>query len=101
MLVTSASGAPLVHLANLWIEGAAPWEEFQWIGRRLRIGEAMLEVTERITRCRATCVDPASGEVQGETLAALESGYGHKDFGIFAKVVQGGRIALNDAWSLA
>ena len=85
---------------NLWLEGAAPWAEWDWIGRRLQIGGAVLEVTERITRCRATCVDPVSGEVQGETLAALESGYGHKDFGVYAKVVQGGTIALHDGWSL-
>lgn len=85
---------------NLWLEGAAPWAEWGWIGRRLTIGGAVLEVTERITRCRATCVDPATGEVLGETLAALEEGYGHKDFGLYAKVVQGGKIALGDAWSL-
>lgn len=85
---------------NLWLEGAAPWAEFGWVGQRLQIGEAVLEVTERITRCRATCVDPATGEVHGETLDALQAAFGHKDFGIYAKVVTGGRIALNDAWSL-
>jgi uncharacterized protein YcbX len=85
---------------NLWLEGAAPWAEFSWVGQRLQIGEAVLEVTERITRCRATCVDPATGEVHGETLDALQAAFGHKDFGIYAKVVTGGRIALNDAWSL-
>ena len=85
---------------NLWLEGAAAWEEFSWIGRRLQIGAAVLEVTERITRCRATCVDPTTGEVMGETLAALDQAFGHKDFGVYAKVIQGGMIALNDAWSL-
>ncbi|NBZ89715.1 MOSC domain-containing protein [Stagnihabitans tardus] len=85
---------------NLWLDGAAPWEEFSWIGRRLQIGEAVLEVTERITRCRATCVDPATGEVMGETLDALDQAFGHKDFGIFASVIQGGKIAVDDAWSL-
>ena len=85
---------------NLWLEGAAPWEEFSWIGRRLAIGQAVLEVTERITRCRATCVDPVTGEVRGETLDALDQAFGHKDFGIYASVVQGGKIALDDAWSL-
>lgn len=86
---------------NLWLEGAAPWAEFDWIGRRLQIGGAVLEVTERITRCRATCVDPTTGEVQGETLDALDQAFGHKDFGVFATVVQGGPVALNDAWSLS
>lgn len=85
---------------NLWIEGAPAWEEFSWIGRRLQIGEAVLEVTERIGRCRATCVNPATGQVEGETLAALSSTFGHTDFGIFAKVIQGGKLALGDRWSL-
>ncbi len=85
---------------NLWLEGAAPWEEFSWIGRRLQIGAATLEITERITRCRATCVEPSTGEVMGETLDALENAFGHKDFGLCAKVVQGGKVALGDAWSL-
>ncbi len=86
--------------ANFWIEGAAPWSEFDWIGKRLAVGSAVLEVTERIGRCRATCVNPATGEVEGETLAALTAAFGHTDFGIFAKVVQGGQVAVDDRWSL-
>jgi uncharacterized protein YcbX len=86
--------------ANFWIDGAEPWAEFGWIGKRLAIGDSVLEVSERIGRCRATCVNPATGEVEGETLAALFAAFGHTDFGIFAKVVQGGTVALGDRWSL-
>lgn len=86
--------------ANFWIDGLAPWAEFDWIGKRVAIGDAVLEVTERIGRCRATCVNPATGEVEGETLAALTKAFGHTDFGIFARVVRGGTVALGDAWSL-
>jgi hypothetical protein len=86
--------------ANFWIEGAEPWAEFDWIGKHLVIGDAVLEVTERIGRCRATCVNPATGEVEGETLAALTEAFGHTDFGIFARVIQGGTVALGDEWSL-
>ena len=85
---------------NLWLEDAAPWAEFDWIGKPLAIGGAVLEVTERITRCRATCVNPATGQVEGETLAALTAAFGHTDFGIFAKVIQGGSLALGDEWSV-
>lgn len=85
---------------NFWIDGAAPWTEFDWIGKRLAIGGAILEVTERIGRCRATCVDPATGVVEGETLAALTEAFGHTDFGIFAKVIRGGTVAVADTWSL-
>lgn len=86
--------------ANFWIEGAAPWTEFDWVGKRLALGGTILEVTERIGRCRATCVNPATGDVEGDTLAALSSAFGHTDFGIFAKVIQGGTVSVDDRWSL-
>ncbi len=85
--------------ANLWLEGADPWAEWGWVGQRFRLGEAMLEVVERITRCAATTVDPETGRVDGNTLAALETGYGHQDFGVYAKVIEGGEVAIGQDWS--
>lgn len=85
---------------NLWLDGAAPWAEFDWIGRDIAIGGAVLHVQERITRCSATTVDPLTGRVAGDTLTALETSFGHQDFGIYAKVLQGGVITANDAWRL-
>lgn len=83
---------------NLWLEGAAPWAEWGWIGQRFRLGGAVLEVVERITRCVATTVDPETGKVAGDTLAALETGYGHQDFGVYARVITGGEIAVGQDW---
>ena len=54
----------------------------------------MLELRERITRCKATTVDVETGLPRGDTLAALETGYGHQDFGLYAEVIEGGEIAL-------
>lgn len=85
--------------ANLWLEGAEPWAEWGWIGQRFRLGDAVLEVVERITRCTATTVDPETGKVEGNTLAALETGYGHQDFGVYARVIEGGPIAIGQDWS--
>lgn len=87
--------------ANLWLEGAAPWAEWGWIGQRFHLGGAVLEVVERITRCSATTVDPETGRVDGNTLSALEAGYGHQDFGVYARVIQGGEIAIGQDWSVA
>ena len=84
--------------ANLWLDGAEAWAEWGWIGQRFRLGGAVLEVVERITRCVATKVDPETGDVKGDTLAALETGYGHQDFGIFARVIESGSIATGDEW---
>lgn len=85
---------------NLWLEGAPAWAEWDWIGRDIRIGGAILRVQERITRCVATTVDPATGISDADTLAALDAGFGHQDFGLYATVVQDGDIALGDDWSL-
>ena len=85
---------------NLWLDGAEPWAEFGWIGRTLQIGGAVLKIEERITRCKATTVDPATGVVQGDTLAALDRAFGHQDFGVYAVVIEGGPIAVGDEWSL-
>lgn len=85
---------------NLWLDGAAPFAEWDWIGRQIAIGGAVLRIEERITRCTATTVDPITGAVSGDTLKGLEAAYGHQDFGVYARVVQAGPIAVGDGWSL-
>lgn len=86
---------------NLWLDGVAPWEEFNWIGKTLTIGGATFRIEERITRCRATMVDPQTGKIDGDTLAALEQNFGHQDFGLYARVLSAGKVALGDQWSVA
>jgi uncharacterized protein YcbX len=81
---------------NLWLEGLAPWEEFDLAGRRLRVGAAELEVIEPIERCRATEANPETGRRDAATLAALEAGWGHTAFGVYAVVRRAGRIARGD-----
>lgn len=85
---------------NLWLSGAPAWDEWNWIGRRLRIGDTVLELRERITRCSATTVEPATGISNADTLHALETHFGHQDFGLYATVLTGGTIATGDAWTL-
>ena len=85
---------------NLWIEGTTAFEEFDWIGRRLRIGQAVLKVEKRITRCAATQVNPETGHPDADTLTALKAHYGHRDFGIYAVVTEGGTVNLNDKVTL-
>ena len=83
--------------ANLWLDGLAPWEEFDLIGREITIGPARLRVVERIGRCRATMVDTATGKIDVNTLDLLEAAYGHTDFGVYAEVVTGGTITTGDS----
>jgi uncharacterized protein len=59
-----------------------------------------LRIEERITRCRATSASPNTGRIDADTLGALEAGFGHQDFGLYATVIAGGQITLGDHWSL-
>lgn len=77
---------------NIWLDGLGPWEEFEWIGRRLRVGTAELKVIDRITRCTATMANPDTGHRDADTLKALDDGWGHQDFGIYAVVVTPGGV---------
>ncbi|MFN4100829.1 MAG: MOSC domain-containing protein [Pararhodobacter sp.] len=85
---------------NLWLDGLAPWAEFGLIGQDIRIGDTSLRIEERITRCVATTYDPETGLPAGETLAALDAGWGHKDFGVYARVLTGGPVTLGDSVEL-
>lgn len=81
---------------NLWLEGLAPWEEVDLVGKRLKIGAAELEVIEPITRCRATEANPDTGRRDAATLAALEEALGHTEFGVYTMVRRAGRVAIGD-----
>lgn len=80
---------------NLWFDGGAPWEEFDWIDREVQIGEAILIPRERTDRCLATHANPETGRRDHDVLGALAS-WDHQDFSVRAEVVRGGRIAVGD-----
>ena len=80
---------------NIWFDGLPLWNEFDWIGRDIRIGEAVFHVRERITRCLATTANPETGERDADTLGALSS-WDHQDFGVYAEVLEGGTIHTGD-----
>lgn len=88
--------SPLRWRANLVLDGLEPWQERSWVGKRLRIGLAELDVRENITRCLATSTSVATGERDTDTLGALESGWGHKQFGVYAVVTKTGDINQGD-----
>jgi hypothetical protein len=80
---------------NIWMDGLAPWEEFDWMGREVQIGSAVFKIRERTDRCAATTTSPDTGLRDADTLAALDS-WGHRDFSVRAEVVRSGDIALGD-----
>mgnify|MGYP001825404980 CR=1 FL=1 len=88
--------SPLRWRGNFWIEGLGPWEEFEWIGKRIRIGAAEFEVISRIQRCLATTSNPDTGVRDADTLGVLENGWGHRDFGVYAVALTSGPVVVGD-----
>lgn len=80
---------------NVWIDGLGPWQEFEWIGKEISIGDTVLAVEERIGRCRATMANPETGRRDADPLAALDT-WGHRDFGVYARVIRSGEIHVGD-----
>ncbi len=92
--------SPLRWRANFWIEGANPFEERGWIGRRLRLGTAILEIVEPKVRCLATTANPATGIRDADTLKALRALHDDQNFGLYARVIAPGTVAAGDAVEL-
>ena len=88
---------PLRFRANLTVTGAERWEERDWIGYDLAIGEARLRVEEPIERCAATNVDPNTATRDMNIPMVLERGFGHVEFGVYARVTTPGTIRPGDA----
>ena len=84
------------------LAGCSPHEEDSWAGRRVRIGAALLEVGGPVARCATTTRDPATGDRDFDTLRAIEAYRGRRDghdidFGVYARVVEPGRVRVGDA----
>ena len=97
--LSELAGQNLEHIRfrmNLWLDGMAPWEELDLVGREIEIGEVRLKVTGRDERCNATAASPVSGARDVQVPALLHQHLGHKDFGIYAQVVKGGPVRLGD-----
>jgi uncharacterized protein YcbX len=81
------------------IDGAQAWEEHGWVGRDLRVGDAVLRVDSLCERCVVTTRDPESGRTDAPVLRALAGLRGRKDvtFGVWCDVIAPGRVRVGDA----
>ena len=112
-LVSSESIAELARQAGLdavdgrrfrmllEIEGCAPHEEDTWAGRRVRLGEAVVEIPGPVPRCATTTRDPSTGKRDFDALRAIAAYRGKRegkkiDFGVYARVVEPGRVRVGD-----
>jgi GntR family transcriptional regulator/MocR family aminotransferase len=91
---------PLRFRANIYIDGAPAWEEFNWVGNDIRLGEAIFRVDRRNGRCGATNVDPATGRRDLDIPGSLRKAFGHKDLGIYLVARSDADLAVGDGLEL-
>ena len=91
---------PLRFRANVLFSGTVPFAELAWGGREMLLGKARLRVFKRTQRCAATEVNPATAERDAKPPKWLLQHYGHADMGVYAEVLEGGRVAVGDALEL-
>lgn len=91
---------------NFGIDGLPPHGEDAWIGRRVRLGEAVVVPAGNVGRCAVTTQDPATGVRDLDTLGALAD---YRDgvptteplpFGVHAAVATAGRVRTGDVVEL-
>ena len=99
----AAGGTPAARFRMLVeLDGIAPYEEDSWVGRVVRIGDAVLRVEHPLGRCLVINRSPDSGEVDWAGLKALSAlrGEGRVDgtttLGVIATVETPGEVSVGD-----
>jgi len=89
--------APERFRGNIYVDGIEPWSEFDWVGKEIAVGDAVLSVVDRTDRCGAINVNPKNAVRDQNLVKALQAGFGHVDMGIFASVTSAGNVAIGEA----
>lgn len=85
------------------IEGIEPFAEDGWLGREVRVGDAVVRPVDYVGRCAVTTQDPETGVPDFPTLKILERLRGHISSpderlpcGVWAEVAVAGDVRLGD-----
>lgn len=88
---------------TIGIDGTEPFAEDTWLGRDVRVGEALVRPVDYVGRCAVTTQDPDTGIPDFPTLKVLERLRGDissegEDLpcGVWAEVVSAGSVRLGD-----
>ena len=87
---------------NFGVDGLAEHEEDEWLGRRVRIGQAVVVPQGNVGRCAVTTQNPETGAPDLDTLKALAAYRQDVEtteplpFGVYAAVAEPGRVRVGD-----
>lgn len=83
---------PIRFRGNIYVSGLGAWEEKALVGSTIECGGLQFRVVQEISRCKATCVNPATAEVDVNVPFELRRYYDTHDMGLYLAVVRGGRL---------
>lgn len=92
---------PLRFRGNIHVEGLPAWAELDLVGKRVTMGDVVLEGVDRIVRCAATNVNPVTATRDLAIPRSLLELNGHGDCGAYLRVVAGGELRMGDAVGVA
>jgi uncharacterized protein YcbX len=87
------------------IAGGEPHGEDEWLRRRIRIGDAVVELHGDVGRCAITTQNPESGVPDFDTLRTIDAyrarttnaaGKVHIPFGVYGEVLEAGAVRVGD-----
>jgi uncharacterized protein YcbX len=91
---------------NFGIDGLEPHEEDGWLGRRVKVGDAVVIPQGNVGRCAITTQNPDTGTADLDTLKALAAYRRDVEtteplpFGVHAAVAEPGRVRVGDLITL-
>jgi uncharacterized protein YcbX len=85
---------------NIYLSGASPHEEDEWVGGEVSVGRALLRVKMPDPRCVMTTHNPDTGETDLDSLKII-AGYRtdqpkEVNFGVYCTVAEPGEAAVGD-----
>ena len=87
---------PIRFRPNIVVDGIAPWRELDLLEKTITIAGVKLQAFARTQRCAATNVDPSTGQRDMSIPELLQQTVGHRDFGIYARVLTPATIRPGD-----
>ena len=82
---------------NIVTDSENAFAEADMIGQIIKCGEALLLVEKSVGRCAAINVDPETAcRSNQDYVGRMREYFGHSNLGVFAKVLNGGKIGIGD-----
>ena len=81
---------------NFLMEGVNAWEERNWIGKTITIGNQKFHIKKNIPRCVAINIKPKTDDKNLDLLRSLKEHYQHFDMGLYLVPLSSGKITKED-----